>query len=88
MRILCYYSVCACCMTIETLTAGMAIKVCLYDESDQIHVHTEEKIFYNEEDHRDYLARRGWTCLRELDGFRNIDNLDDLQPGAMYRGVS
>ncbi|KAK4283497.1 hypothetical protein QN277_000441 [Acacia crassicarpa] len=70
------------------LDEGMAIKVCLYDESDQIHVHTEEKIFYTEEDHRDFLARRGWTCLRELDGFRNIDNLDDLQPGAIYRGVS
>ncbi|XP_028772221.1 trihelix transcription factor GT-1-like isoform X2 [Neltuma alba] len=70
------------------LDEGMAIKVCLYDESDQIHVHTEEKIFYTEEDHRDFLARRGWTSLRELDGYRNIDNFDDLQPGAMYRGVS
>ncbi|KAJ7957616.1 trihelix transcription factor GT-1 [Quillaja saponaria] len=67
---------------------GMAIKVCLYDESDHIPVHTEEKVFYTEDDYRNFLTRRGWTCLRELDGYRNIDNMDDLQPGAMYRGVS
>ncbi|KAJ7945507.1 trihelix transcription factor GT-1 [Quillaja saponaria] len=67
---------------------GMAIKVCLYDESDNIPVHTEEKIFYTEDDYRDFLTRRGWTCLREIDGYRNIDNMDDLRPVAMYRGVS
>ncbi|KAF3431105.1 hypothetical protein FNV43_RR25835 [Rhamnella rubrinervis] len=67
---------------------GLAIKVCLYDESDHIPVHTEEKIFYTEEDYRDFLTRRGWTCLREFDGYRNIDNMDDLRPGAIYRGVT
>ncbi|XP_010528063.1 PREDICTED: trihelix transcription factor GT-1-like isoform X2 [Tarenaya hassleriana] len=66
---------------------GLAIKVCHYDDSDQLPVHTEEKIFYTEEDYRDFLARRGWSCLREFDGFRNIDNMDDLQPGALYRGM-
>ncbi|KAI4343362.1 hypothetical protein L6164_010720 [Bauhinia variegata] len=70
------------------LDEGMAIKVCLYDESDHIPVHTEDKIFYTEDDYRDFLTRRGWTCLREFDGYRNIDNMDDLQPGAIYRGVS
>ncbi|KAG2323719.1 hypothetical protein Bca52824_006447 [Brassica carinata] len=65
---------------------GLAIRVCHYDESNQLPVHTEEKIFYTEEDYRDFLARRGWTCL-QVDGFRNIDNMDDLQPGAVYRGV-
>ncbi|XP_027335201.1 trihelix transcription factor GT-1-like [Abrus precatorius] len=70
------------------LDEGMAIKVCLYDESDHIPVHTEEKIFYTEDDYRDFLARRGWTCLREFDGYRNIDNMDDLRHGAIYRGVS
>ncbi|XP_024009039.1 trihelix transcription factor GT-1 [Eutrema salsugineum] len=65
---------------------GLAIRVCHYDESNQLPVHTEEKIFYTEEDYRDFLARRGWTCL-QVDGFRNIDNMDDLQPGALYRGV-
>ncbi|CAI8598118.1 unnamed protein product [Vicia faba] len=70
------------------LDEGMAIKVCLYDESDHIPVHTEEKIFYTEDDYRDFLARRAWTCLREFDGYRNIDNMDDLRPGAIYRGVS
>ncbi|KAJ0253355.1 Trihelix transcription factor GT-1 [Hirschfeldia incana] len=65
---------------------GLAIRVCHYDESNQLPVHTEEKIFYTEEDYREFLTRRGWTCL-QFDGFRNIDNMDDLQPGAVYRGV-
>ncbi|XP_023645390.1 trihelix transcription factor GT-1 isoform X2 [Capsella rubella] len=68
------------------LDDGLAIRVCHYDESNQLPVHSEEKIFYTEEDYRDFLARRGWTCL-QVDGFRNIENMDDLQPGAVYRGV-
>lgn len=67
---------------------GLVIKVCLYDESDHMPVHTEEKIFYTEDDYRDFLTRRGWTCLREFDNYRNIDNMDDLRPGGIYRGVS
>ncbi|ONI30179.1 hypothetical protein PRUPE_1G235200 [Prunus persica] len=70
------------------LDEGVAIKLCLYDESDHIPVHTEEKIFYTEDDYRDFLTRRGWSCLREFDGYRNIENMDDLRPGAIYRGVS
>ncbi|KAE9601097.1 hypothetical protein Lal_00024107 [Lupinus albus] len=70
------------------LDEGMAVKICLYDESDHIPVHTEDKLFYTEEDYRDFLSRRGWTCLREFDSFRHIDTLDDLRPGAIYRGVS
>ncbi|EFH69009.1 DNA binding protein GT-1 [Arabidopsis lyrata subsp. lyrata] len=70
----------------KTHLAGLAIRVCHYDESNQLPVHSEEKIFYTEEDYRDFLARRGWTCL-QVDGFRNIENMDDLQPGAVYRGV-
>ncbi|KAG4975402.1 Trihelix transcription factor GT-4 [Glycine soja] len=67
---------------------GMAIKLPLYDEPDHIPVHTEDKIFYTEDDFRDFLTRRGWICLREFDSYRNIDNMDDLRPGAIYRGVS
>ncbi|WCJ38676.1 Trihelix transcription factor GT-1 [Euphorbia peplus] len=67
---------------------GLAIKVCVYDDADQIPVHTEEKIFYTEDDYRDFLTRRGWTGLREFDGYRSIENMDDLRPGAIYRGVS
>ncbi|XP_015572251.1 trihelix transcription factor GT-1 isoform X1 [Ricinus communis] len=70
------------------LDEGLAIKVCLYDESDHIPVHTEEKVFYTEDDYREFLVRRGWTCLREFDGYRNIDNMDDLRPGVIYRGSS
>ncbi|CAN6550880.1 unnamed protein product [Malus baccata var. baccata] len=70
------------------LDEGVAIKVCLYDESDHIPVHSEEKLFYTEEDYREFLSRRGWSCLREFDGYRNIENMDELRPGAIYRGVS
>ncbi|XP_021631393.1 trihelix transcription factor GT-1 isoform X2 [Manihot esculenta] len=70
------------------LDEGLSVKVCLYDESDHIPVHTEEKTFYSEDDYRDFLTRRGWSCLREFDGYRNIDNMDDLRPGAIYRGAS
>ncbi|KAB2604525.1 trihelix transcription factor GT-1 [Pyrus ussuriensis x Pyrus communis] len=70
------------------LDEGVAIKVCLYDESDHIPVHTEEKLFFTEEDYREFLSRRGWSYLREFDGYRNIENMDDLRPGAIYRGVS
>ncbi|XP_023545965.1 trihelix transcription factor GT-1-like isoform X1 [Cucurbita pepo subsp. pepo] len=73
---------------VELLISGLAVKICLYDESDHLPVHTEEKIFYIEEDYRDFLTRRGWTCLREFDGYRNIDTMDDLRPGAIYRGIS
>lgn len=46
---------------------------------------SEEKTFYSEDDFRDFLSRRGWTCLR--DNYRNIDSMDELCPGALYRGV-
>lgn len=72
----------------KLLHSGLAIKVCLYDESDHIPVHTEEKIFYTEDDYREYLARRGYTGLRDIDGYRNVDNMDDLRTNVIYRGVS
>lgn len=70
------------------LDEGLAVKVCLYDEADNITVHSEDKVFYTEDDYLEFLTRRGWTCLREFDGYRNIENMDDLRPGAIYRGVS
>ncbi|XP_050373746.1 trihelix transcription factor GT-4-like [Argentina anserina] len=70
------------------LDEGMSVKVCLYDEPDNLPLHTEEKIFYTEDDFREFLTRRGWTCLREFDGYRNIENMDDLRLGGIYRGVN
>lgn len=74
---------------------GIAVRVCHYDESDPLPVHQEEKVFYTGEDYREFLGRRGWTCLREFDGgfrnidgmVRNVDSMDDLQPGVLYRGM-
>jgi hypothetical protein len=50
-------------------------------------VQTEERTFYTEEDFRGFLSRRGWIGMREFSGFRSVDTLDDLCPGAMYQGV-
>lgn len=74
--------------------SGMTIKLCHYEDSDHIPYpsqtisHTEEKTFYTEDDFREFMLRRGWSCLRELNGYRNIDNLDDLRPDSLYRGVT
>ncbi|KAL8550662.1 hypothetical protein ACS0TY_009177 [Phlomoides rotata] len=65
---------------------GLTVKVCFYGESDQ--VHTEDKTFYTEDDFRDFLSRRSWTCLREYSGYRNVDSMDELCPGVLYRGVN
>ncbi|XP_024994340.1 trihelix transcription factor GT-4-like isoform X2 [Cynara cardunculus var. scolymus] len=67
---------------------GLMIKVCLFEEPDHVPVHTEDKIFYTEDDFRDFLSRRGWICLREYNGYRNVDIMDELCPGAIYRGIS
>lgn len=61
----------------------MTIKLC-----DPNRMQTpEDKTFYTEEDFRDFLARRGWTFLREYGSYRNVDTLDDLRPGVMYQGL-
>ncbi|OAY72484.1 Trihelix transcription factor GT-1 [Ananas comosus] len=69
------------------LDEGISIKVCMYDDTDRIPVQTEEKTLYTEKDFCDFLSRRGWTGLRELSGFRSVDTLDELRPGAMYQGI-
>ncbi|GLT43395.1 hypothetical protein SLA2020_173460 [Shorea laevis] len=69
------------------LDEGITIKLCLYSETERIAVGTEDKTLYTEDDLRDFLSRRGWTGLRELNGYRCIDTLDDLQSGAVYQGV-
>lgn len=75
-------------MKFAILIAGLTIKVYYFEEPEHLPVHTEDKTFYTEDDFRDFLSRRGWTCLREYNGFRNIDSLDELCPGAIYRGVN
>ncbi|KAL7149209.1 hypothetical protein ABFS83_05G024300 [Erythranthe nasuta] len=67
---------------------GLTIKVCFYEETGPMPVHAEDKTFYNEDDFRDFLSRRRWTCLREYNGFRNIDSMEELCPGVIYRGVN
>lgn len=75
-------------LILDIMITGIPIKLSVIgDESDHIPLLTEDKIFYSEEDHHNFLIRRGWTCLQDFDGFRNVDNFDDLQPGAIYRGV-
>ncbi|CAL4921844.1 unnamed protein product [Urochloa decumbens] len=67
----------------DTSTNGVKIKLC-----DANRMQTpEDKTFYTEEDFRDFLARRGWTLLREYGGYRNVESLDDVRPGAIYQGM-
>lgn len=66
---------------------GLAIKLCLYDDPNQIPVHTEEKTFYSDDDFRDFLERRGWIGLKDLTCYRIADALNDLHPGEMYQGL-
>ncbi|CAL5361970.1 unnamed protein product [Camellia sinensis] len=68
------------------LDEGISIKVCLYDDSDRMAVRTEDKTLYTEDEFRDFLSRNGFTGLREINGYRTFDNLDDLRPGGMYQG--
>ncbi|KAJ3671696.1 hypothetical protein LUZ60_007775 [Juncus effusus] len=69
------------------LDEGVTVKICTFDETDRMPVRTEERIFYTEEDFRDFLSRRGWIGLRELSGFQCVDSLDDLCPNGVYQGV-
>ncbi|GER41384.1 pentatricopeptide repeat protein [Striga asiatica] len=66
---------------------GLTIKVCIFGEADPMPIHVVDKTFYAEDDFREFLMLCGWTSLREYDGFRNIDNMDELCSGAIYCGV-
>ncbi|GMH21533.1 hypothetical protein Nepgr_023375 [Nepenthes gracilis] len=61
---------------------GLAIKICLYDDDNELPVHSEEKTFYSEDDFHDFLRRRGWIGLKDLSCYRNVDSIDDLHPGG------
>lgn len=67
--------------------AGISFKLCLYDESGQLAVPTEDKTLYTEDDFRDFLTRRGFIGLREINSYRCFSTIDDLRPGAVYEGV-
>ncbi|KAG0583499.1 hypothetical protein KC19_3G141400 [Ceratodon purpureus] len=67
------------------LDPGITVKVCLYDDADRITGSTENKIIYTEEDFRDFLSRRGWSGLREVGGFRDIDSIEELRLGGVYQ---
>lgn len=69
------------------LDEGVSIKICHYDESERIAVRTEDKTFYTEEQLHEFLAQRGLSGLREINGYRSFNNVDDLRLGAVYHGV-
>lgn len=64
---------------------GITVKVCLYDDADCATGSTENKIIYTEDDFRDFLSRRGWSGLREVGGFRDIDSIEELRIGGVYQ---
>jgi hypothetical protein len=64
----------------------MVIQICQFDEFEDFPIITEDKIFIPKTFH-DFLASQSWIFLQEYDSNRNIDNMDDLRPGVIYRGV-
>ncbi|GJY58736.1 hypothetical protein Tco_0458628 [Tanacetum coccineum] len=72
------------------------IKLCSFDEvkkayrysPDYVPFNTEDKIFYTDDDLRDFLSRRGWICLREFRSSRNVEVMDELHRGGIYCGIS
>ncbi|XP_024978784.1 trihelix transcription factor GT-1-like isoform X5 [Cynara cardunculus var. scolymus] len=69
------------------LDEGVSIKICHYDESGRIAVRTEDKTFYTEEHLHEFLSQRGLSGLREINGYRSSNNVDDLRLGAVYQEV-
>ncbi|KAJ9562517.1 hypothetical protein OSB04_007677 [Centaurea solstitialis] len=69
------------------LDEGVSIKICHYDESERIVVRTEDKTFYTEEHLHEFLTQRGLSGLREINGYRSFNNVDDLRLGAVYQEV-
>ncbi|KAG6546489.1 hypothetical protein Mapa_012038 [Marchantia paleacea] len=67
------------------LDPGITVKICVYDTSDRLTGSTESKTLYTEEEFREFLTRRGWSGLREVGGFRDIDSLEELRTGAVYQ---
>ncbi|KAL6838911.1 hypothetical protein ACP4OV_031347 [Aristida adscensionis] len=67
------------------LDGGLTIKICAFEDSTL--TVPEDKTFYTEQDFQDFLSRRAWTHLREYNGYRIVDTLDDLRPGAIYQGM-
>ena len=65
----------------------MSIKICHYDETERIAVRTEDKTFYTEEHLHEFLAQRRLSGLREINGYRSFNNVDDLRLGAVYQEV-
>ncbi|GKE38759.1 hypothetical protein Tco_1462164 [Tanacetum coccineum] len=72
------------------------IKLCSFDDMKNAYrcspgyvpSNTEDKIFYTDDDLRDFLYRRGWICLREYESSRNVEVLDELHRGGIYCGIS
>ncbi|CAM6098445.1 unnamed protein product [Calypogeia fissa] len=66
------------------LDPGITVKICSY-EGERLTGNTESKTLYSEEDFREFLTRRGWAGLREVGGFKDIDSVEELRPGAVYQ---
>ena len=59
--------------------------MCLHDESGHLMDATEQKTFYTDDEFYEFLRRRRWIALRDVEGFRDIDSLDDLHPMHVYQ---
>uniref|UniRef100_A0A7C8ZTK5 GT-1/4-like C-terminal domain-containing protein n=1 Tax=Opuntia streptacantha TaxID=393608 RepID=A0A7C8ZTK5_OPUST len=69
------------------LDGGLNIKVLLYNPSNDLPNHAEEKTFYVEDDFHDFLLRHGFIALKGLNCCKSVRSIDDLHPGEVYQGL-
>eukprot|EP00250_Pteridium_aquilinum_P035793 c9942_g1_i1 orf=114-1160(+) len=64
---------------------GLAIKICLHDEGGCLTDATEEKTFHSENDFYEFLRRRQWVGLRDINGIVDFDSIEELHPMHVYQ---
>ena len=62
----------------------MPIKICEYDETGRLGA-AFDKVLFCEDELKEFLTRRDWHCLREVGGYRDVECIEDLNPGGVYQ---
>eukprot|EP00850_Spirogloea_muscicola_P017792 SM000156S02148 [mRNA] locus=s156:220780:221513:+ [translate_table: standard] len=67
------------------LDEGVSVKIYIYDDHDHLTGNVSDRTFGSEDEFQDFLARKGWTGLREVGGYRDVDTIEQLVIGAAYQ---
>ena len=74
-------------VNLHVFASGLNIKVLVYNPSNDLPNHAEEKTFYVEDDFHDFLLRHGFIALKGLNCCKSVRSIDDLHPGEVYQGL-